>query len=387
MIKEEIKDPLRFYLLGLKNAVLSIEKNDDNYPLEKICDATSRYLLEKKDYRENKPMIVGIGASKGGVGKSTVAINLGHAFARAGLKVGVVDTDLADPNDALYIYQDTNDLRLGRNENVVFDNKGNLVDVLFGRKVDGKRSLQRKPFTEIGRQSKTKPNLTYFLLEQLGDSYGERGNSAMVIQTVQNILLKESKKLKDYDVVILDFPAGTPEHLSAYIGCDERGYVVDFGNRASFSGIYNISRLVAKKKIDGNNFLFINRIPQFANRQKLQDAFAKISNTLERFVQSFGEDYYMRQAQRIVPTTNEFLKQLNLEKLAFDSRPAFLRGLKDVEKSTDYGMPYLASLTKTEERSFGYSREMFTLAMGMFDSYLKKISTNNLPKNLEGRTT
>ncbi len=386
----KLRSPMQVYTeKNLKTAILLLEKYEDEYlkfsdhsldpySFNRVCDFTTKFLKRNHNtFIENRPMIVGIGATKGGVGKSTVAENLAQGFARAGLKTGIIDTDLADPNDAIYVYQDIEDLKLDQNENVVFGEKGNIIDILFGRKVDGKRSLQRKSLEEIGRQSKSKPHLTYFLSEQLGDSYGERGNSAKVLQTAQNILLKEARKLRNYDVVILDFPAGTPEHLSAYIGCDERGYVVDFGNRASFSGIQNIARLVANKKIDGNNFLVINRIPQFAKRQDLQDAFAMISSTLEGFVRNLGDDCYMKEARKIVSATNQILKQSSLEKLAFDARPAFLRRLKDIEKSTDDGMPYLAGLTKTGERNFGYSAEIFNLAMNMFDSYLRKIQSNN----------
>ena len=366
-----IKDPIPLYAMGLKEAVLVLEQEDD-YSLEKICDCTLRYL-ENRSFDENRPIVVGIGASKGGVGKSTVAINLGHAFARAGLKTGIVDTDIADPNNATYVYQDTDGLDLDGKGNVTFDNNRNLVDVLFGRKVDGKRALQKKSMPEVGIRSIAKPNLTYFLLEQLGDSYGMRGNSEKVKQDAQSILLREARSLKDYHVVILDFPAGTPEHLSAYIGCDERGYVVDFKNIASFSGIFNIARLVADRKIDGNNFLFINMLPEFAGRQRIQDALAKVSPRWERPLEIIGNDRYMRKAQEIVPDANEFLEQLGLEKLAFDSRPAFLRELDVIEGSTDEGMPYLATLSNKDMRSVGYSREMFTLATNMFDSYLKKI--------------
>jgi ATP-binding protein involved in chromosome partitioning len=43
--------------------------------------------------------VVAIGSGKGGVGKSTVSVNLALAFARAGASVGLMDADLYGPND------------------------------------------------------------------------------------------------------------------------------------------------------------------------------------------------------------------------------------------------------------------------------------------------
>lgn len=90
-IKYPVQSPLTLYATeGLRNAVLILEER--GYNLAAITQFTSRYL-QSNGFRDRVPMVAGIGASKGGIGKSTIAINLGHAFARAGLKTGIVDTD------------------------------------------------------------------------------------------------------------------------------------------------------------------------------------------------------------------------------------------------------------------------------------------------------
>ena len=42
--------------------------------------------------------IIAVGAGKGGVGKTTVAVNLAIALARSGSKVGMIDGDIYGPN-------------------------------------------------------------------------------------------------------------------------------------------------------------------------------------------------------------------------------------------------------------------------------------------------
>lgn len=62
-------------------------KNSENPVLKKKTEQTS-----------NIKFIVGVAAGKGGVGKSTVTVNLGLALQAEGFKVGIMDTDIYGPS-------------------------------------------------------------------------------------------------------------------------------------------------------------------------------------------------------------------------------------------------------------------------------------------------
>lgn len=55
-------------------------------------------IYEKKPNKPQFKKIIAIAAGKGGVGKSTVAVNLALAFAKMGQKVGLIDADVYGPS-------------------------------------------------------------------------------------------------------------------------------------------------------------------------------------------------------------------------------------------------------------------------------------------------
>jgi len=61
-----------------------------------------------KKIHVNAKAIIAVGSGKGGVGKSTVTVNLALAMAKKGLKVGLMDADLYGPNVPLMLGMEKN---------------------------------------------------------------------------------------------------------------------------------------------------------------------------------------------------------------------------------------------------------------------------------------
>jgi ATP-binding protein involved in chromosome partitioning len=138
--------------------------------------------------------IVAVASGKGGVGKSTVAVNLALGLAQAGYRVGLLDTDVHGPNVPLM-------LGVRRRQDV----EGWRAIVPIGTR-QGERNQPRPELPPLERYGLKVMSLGLLVGE---DQAALVDNVAVVGLLVRNLLLIVD--WGELDVLVLDLPPGTSE--------------------------------------------------------------------------------------------------------------------------------------------------------------------------------
>tara|TARA_B100000965_G_C19595362_1_gene759933 strand:+ start:1455 stop:2465 length:1011 start_codon:yes stop_codon:yes gene_type:complete len=252
--------------LELKNSISKI----DNVSSVNIV-LTSEKNIKEKNFKINSKKIIAIASGKGGVGKSTFAVNLAVALSKIGNKVGILDADIYGPSVPRMMgisdkpkTNDTNKLIPLENYGIKCMSIGFLIDV-------DTPAIWRGPMVMKALEQMFNGvdwgELDFLIIDlppgtgdaQLSLAQNSKLSGSIIISTPQDVALIDVRKginmFRKVDVPIL----GIVENMSYFIckNCNEKHEIFSSGG--------------VRKESEKNNIPFLGELPIDINLRKLSD--------------------------------------------------------------------------------------------------------------------
>ncbi len=213
---------------------------------------------------------IGIASGKGGVGKTTISVNLALAMLDLGKKVALVDADLGLANAQILLGVAA---------------PFNLSDVVSGKKEIKEVAVE----TENG-------------LILVPGASGNSDVANLSAAATQGLIQSLFSAYVDLDIIIIDAAAGLSSSNMTFIrACDLR-LVVMQDEPASIADAYGLIKLQSLEKRMTDLFIVPNRVE---NQERGRHLFDKMNNVCMRFldepvgyIRSLEEDENLRMAAR-----------------------------------------------------------------------------------------
>jgi flagellar biosynthesis protein FlhG len=200
-------------------------------------------------HESNHPLVIGIASGKGGVGKTTVAVNLALALADRGQRVVLLDADLGLANAQL---------ALGVRAH------SNIGHVLRGEKAIGQIMVDAAPRVRL-----------------VPGASGIRDLAALDETQVSAFIRVLDELEEPIDCLVVDVAAGISPAVVALMAACQRRFIVVCDQPASIADAYGLLKILMLEEGLDEIFLLPNMVQNQAHGHRL---FAHMNEVTQRFL-------------------------------------------------------------------------------------------------------
>jgi flagellar biosynthesis protein FlhG len=227
---------------------------------------------------DKSPQVIGIASGKGGVGKTTVSVNLAVALAKRGHRVVLLDADLGMANAQLAL--------------------GVQAPFNIGHVLRGEKSL-----AEIIVDTPTGVRL-------VPGASGLRDMAALDMTQIAAIVGAFSELDEPVDYLLVDVAAGIAPPVLAFMAACQRRFVVMSEQPASIADAYGLIKVMTLEQDLDEIYLIPNMVEsQGAGQQlfrRMDDVSSRFLNHSLRYLNSIELDELIVSSQRKYRSVTEF---------------------------------------------------------------------------------
>jgi len=194
----------------------------------------------------SKPKILAVASGKGGVGKSTLTLNLGIALAKAGKRVAILDLDIGFGNL---------ETLLGANSSY------SIVDVKEGR-VSLDQAMMHGPF---GLRILAGGSGLLTMLQWDSD---EIASFLKAVETLDSA----------YEFVLLDTGAGLTDIQAAFLLAADETMIVTTPEPTALTDAYSIVKMLHHSEPDFSFQLVVNQCASISEGKQIANQFSRVCN-------------------------------------------------------------------------------------------------------------
>jgi flagellar biosynthesis protein FlhG len=227
---------------------------------------------------DKAPQVIGIASGKGGVGKTTVSVNLAVALAKRGRRVMLLDADLGMANAQLAL-----GVQAPFNIGHVLRGEKTLAEII----VDTPQGVRLVP-----------------------GASGLRDMAALEMTQIAAIISAFSDLDEPVDYLLVDVAAGIAPSVLAFMAACQRRFVVMCEQPASIADAYGLIKVMTLEQELDEIYLIPNMVDSHAAGQQLfrrmDDVSTRFLNHNLRYLGSVESDELILAAQRKYKCVTEF---------------------------------------------------------------------------------